>query len=178
LRTLRGTELGTTEARLAWRFYEATSSKNSWGTIQLTQEFFERAFATLPGSVELVVAERAGTVVAGAFNLSTPKRLYGRYWGCFEDHPFLHFHVCLYHSIDDCIRLGKEAFEPGAGGEHKISRGFEPSAIHSAHQIFDARFKAVVMAHVAREREELARVISHGEEVAGMRPWTGPTRSP
>lgn len=171
LRTLRGAELGEREARLAWRFYEATSSKNSWGTIQLTQEFFERAFASLPGQVELVVAEKGGSVVAGAFNLSTAKRLYGRYWGCFEEFPFLHFHVCLYHSIDDCIRTGKEAFEPGAGGEHKIARGFEPTAIHSAHQIYEPRFAQAVQRAVQREREELSRVITQSEAVAGMKPW-------
>lgn len=176
VRTLRGAELGPKEAQLAWRFYEATSARNAWGSIQLTPEFFERAFASLPEHVELVVAERKGKVIAGAFNLATPKRLYGRYWGCFEEHPFLHFHVCLYHSIDECIRDGKEAFEPGAGGEHKIPRGFAPTAIHSAHELLDARFSLAVRRAVELERAELSRIIASGEAVAGLKPWTGGSR--
>lgn len=173
VRTLRGAELSKEHARLAWRFYESTNEKNAWGAVQLTREFFERAFAALPDAVELVVAEKKGKVIAGAFNLATPRRLYGRYWGCFEEHPFLHFHVCLYHSIDECIRTGKEAFEPGAGGEHKIPRGFVPTAIHSAHRLFEPRFEAAVKGATARERVEVARVIADGEALAGLKRWAG-----
>lgn len=173
VRTLRGAELTREHARLAWRFYESTNEKNAWGAVQLTREFFERAFAALPDAVELVVAEKKGKVIAGAFNLATPRRLYGRYWGCFEEHPFLHFHVCLYHSIDECIRAGKEAFEPGAGGEHKIPRGFVPTAIHSAHRLFEPRFEAAVKGAAARERVEVARVIADGEALAGLKRWAG-----
>lgn len=145
--------------------------------MQLTRGFFHRAFAALPDAIELVVAERAGRAIAGAFNLHTPARLYGRYWGCFEDHPFLHFNVCLYHSVDDCIRLGREAFEPGAGGEHKISRGFEPTPIHSAHRIFDARLDAAVRDFCRREAGEVARITAESQAIAGLRPWPPPADS-
>jgi predicted N-acyltransferase len=171
VRTLRGAELGPEHARLAYRFYEATCAKNLWGKLQLNEGFFERVFATLGASLELVVATRAETVIAGAFNVATARRLFGRYWGCFEEHPFLHFNVCLYHSVDDCIRLGREVFEPGAGGEHKISRGFEPTAIHSAHLIFDARLDRAVRDFVVRERAVLDETLAHATQLAGMRPW-------
>ena len=69
-----------------------------------------------PG-LEMVEAEREGRVIAGAFNLASRERLWGRYWGCEEEHPFLHFHVCLYHSVDECIQAGRKVFEPGAGGD-------------------------------------------------------------
>lgn len=171
VRTVQGRELTAAHAEYAWRFYEATAQKHLWGPVQLTRDFFRRVFATLPDAVELVLATRGETVVAGAFNLVTPARRYGRYWGCFEEHPFLHFHVCLYHSIDACIREGREAFEPGAGGEHKIARGFAPTAIHSAHRVFDPRFEAAVRAATGRERAELREVLEQGEVVAGLRPW-------
>lgn len=173
IRTIKGDEVGEEHARLAFGFYEATVLKNGWGQIQLNEEFFVRAFASLKGQVELVTAERSGTVIAGAFNLSTTKRLYGRYWGCTEEHPFLHFHVCLYHSIDDCIARGLEAFEPGAGGEHKISRGFVPTAIHSAHRLFHPEFQRAVERHCAQERAQVEQVLRDGEQIAGMKPVSG-----
>ncbi|MFZ5470909.1 MAG: GNAT family N-acetyltransferase [Myxococcota bacterium] len=169
LRTVRGSELTHAHAELAYRFYESTCSKYAWGRVQLNRGFFTRVFASLPQAIELVLAERAGQVVAGAFNLATAQRLYGRYWGAFEEHPFLHFHVCLYHSIDDCIRLGRQVFEPGAGGEHKVSRGFQPTPIHSAHRIFHPQLEAAVRRFVERERAELAPILARSEELAGLR---------
>lgn len=171
LRTIRSAELTADHAKLAARFYEATASRYSWGPVQLTRDFFLRAFAAMPDAIELVVAERAGAVVAGAFNLHTPTHLYGRYWGCFEEHPFLHFHVCLYHSIDDCVRAGRTTFEPGAGGEHKISRGFEPTRVHSAHRLFHPRFEAAVRRACEREAAEIDRVAASALDIAGMKPW-------
>jgi uncharacterized protein len=175
LRTVRGSELTVEHARLAHGFYVATCEKNPWGNVQLERGFFERAFAALPDHVEMVLAERDGKVVAGAFNVSSRTRLFGRYWGCFEEHPFLHFNVCLYHSIDDCIARGLEAFEPGAGGEHKIARGFEPSPIHSAHALFDRRLDRAVREFLSRERPEIESLVRRGEEIAGMKPWRATT---
>ena len=73
--------------------------------------------------------------------------------------------------MDDCIRQGRKAFEPGAGGEHKIARGFEPTAIHSAHRIFDRRLDLAVRDFVARERSHLSGYIESSSEIAGMKPW-------
>lgn len=173
LRTLRSHELRPEHGELAWRFYEATASRYSWGPVQLTREFFHLVFETMRDAVELVVAERAGRVIAGAFNLHSPTRLYGRYWGCFEEHPFLHFNVCLYHSIDDAIARGLEAFEPGAGGEHKIARGFEPTAIYSVHRVFDPRFERAVKDFCRREGAQVEQLAAEGAAIAGLKPWPG-----
>ena len=81
-------------------------------------------------------------------------RLYGRYWGCREDLPFLHFNVCLYHSIDECIARGVRVFEGGAGGDHKLTRGFEPALTRSAHLFLDARIDAPLRRHLGLERRE------------------------
>jgi predicted N-acyltransferase len=121
--------------------------------------------------MELVEAVRGKRVIAGAFNVVTPERLYGRYWGCFEEHPFLHFHVCLYHSVEECIRAGRKVFEPGAGGEHKVSRGFEPTAVHSAHLLFDPRLDRAVRDFLRREKEHLAPAVEEAERIAGLKPW-------
>jgi predicted N-acyltransferase len=171
LRTVRSHELNETHAELAWKFYEATAGRYSWGPVQLTRKLFHLAFADMPDAIELVVAEKRGKVVAGAFNLHTPKRLYGRYWGTFEEHPFLHFHVCLYHSIDDAIARGLEVFEPGAGGEHKISRGFEPTEIHSVHKVFHPGLERAIKDFCRRERAQVEQVTSDSERISGLKPW-------
>ncbi len=174
LSTVRSTDITQEHAEYAWRFYEATNARHSWGSVQLNREFFTRAFATLSPHIEMVLAKKDERVIAGAFNLHTPTRLYGRYWGCFEEHPFLHFNVCLYQSVDDCIQAGRQVFEPGAGGEHKISRGFEPSRIFSAHAIFNKRLATAVRDFCRREEAEVARVVAESQTIAGMKPWPLP----
>ncbi len=176
VRTVPGGELGAKEARLAHDFYAATVASHGWDQQQLNRDFFARVFRTMPEQVELVQAVRGERVIAGAFNLLTPERLYGRYWGAFEEHPFLHFHVCLYHSVEESIRAGRKVFEPGAGGEHKIARGFEPTAVHSAHLLFDARLDKAVRDFLRRERAHLAPAIAEAERIAGLKPWPPPAR--
>jgi predicted N-acyltransferase len=178
VRTVRGGELGVEHARRAFGFYEATcASRGPWGQVQLTEDFFVRIFRAMPDTVELVQAEREGKVIAGAFNLATPERLYGRYWGCHEEHPFLHFHVCLYHSVEDSIRAGRRVFEPGAGGEHKIARGFEPTAVHSAHLLFNRTLDKAVRDFLHREHAHLRPAVEQAEQLAGLKPWPLPGRA-
>jgi predicted N-acyltransferase len=171
IQTRRGDELTPTHAELAFRFYEATCRKNGWGGLQLNSNFFRRVFQVMPNGVEVVEAVRDGKVIAGAFNVLNGDTLYGRYWGCFEELPFLHFHVCLYHSVDECIQRGVKFFQPGAGGEHKRMRGFEPTAVLSAHEIFDPRLDAAVRDFLGRERRTLEIELENAPQLAGLRPW-------
>jgi len=171
LRTVPGEELGAEEAKRAHAFYAATCERYSWGRVQLTPDFFARVFRTMPEAMQLVEAVRDKRVIAGAFNVVSPERLYGRYWGCFEEHPFLHFHVCLYHSVEECIRAGRKVFEPGAGGEHKVSRGFEPTAVHSAHLLFDKNLDRAIRDFLRRERAHLAPAVEEAQQLAGLKPW-------
>jgi len=157
LRTLRGEELAHDRAnigRLAFNLHRSTIDKLMWGRRWLNQAFYDLVFERMPEPLELVVAEREGKVIAGAFNLATPTRLLGRYWGCFEDHPFLHFNVCLYHSLDDCIARGLQSFEGGAGGEHKIARGFLPTFTFSSHKFLDPRLERPLSDYIKREADE------------------------
>jgi uncharacterized protein len=171
IETVRGSALGPEHAERAWRFYESTNLKNPWGHVQLTPNFFRRVLEVFPEEIELVEARRGREVIAGAFNVASGERLFGRYWGSFEEVPFLHFNVCLYHSVDECIRLKRKVFEPGAGGEHKIARGFEPKAIHSAHLVFDRRLKRAISAFCDQERAEHEAILADAEAIAGLRPW-------
>jgi predicted N-acyltransferase len=154
IRTVRGDEIRRDPARwakAAQALHRSTVDKLMWGRRWLNEKFYQLAFAAMPDAVEVVTAEREGQLVAGAFNVSSATRLYGRYWGNFEEHPFLHFNVCYYHSIADCISRGLQVFEGGAGGEHKLSRGFLPSLTYSAHGFLDARLDRGVREHLLAE---------------------------
>ena len=151
IETLRGEalrEAAPASAREAYALYATTCDKYMWGGTYLSEDFFELMFERLPENVELVTALRRDNgdrrLVAGAINLATPTHLYGRYWGCFEEHRFLHFNVCLYHSIEECIDSGIQVFEGGAGGEHKLSRGFEPRAVYTSHRFLDENLDRVM----------------------------------
>ena len=163
VRTIAGAELraaGQELADLAHALHLSTVDKLVWGRRWLNQGFYRRVFAAMPEPMQLVVAERDGRVIAGAFNVAGPGRLFGRYWGCFEEHPFLHFTVCYYHSIDECIARKTQVFEGGAGGEHKIARGFEPTETHSAHAFADPSFHAALARHVKTESENRRQAIA------------------
>jgi predicted N-acyltransferase len=108
-----------------------------------------------------VMAKRDGRWIAGALNFIGADTLYGRYWGCVEDVPYLHFELCYYQAIDWAIRLGLARVEAGAQGEHKLARGYLPVATWSAHYIADRGFRAAVADFVRRE----AKAVEHGIDV-------------
>lgn len=166
IRTLRGEELARDPARwarAAHALHRSTVDKLMWGRRWLNERFYQLVFARMPEAMELVGAFREGKLIAGAFNVASATRLYGRYWGAFEEHPFLHFNVCYYHSIAECIERGTEVFEGGAGGEHKHARGFLPALTYSAHAFTDARMDRAVRDHLAAETparsESIARAV-------------------
>lgn len=186
LRTRRGDELSPDDAAMVHRLYVSTVDKFAWGQRYLNEAFFARVLRDFREHLELVEAVREGKVIAGAFNVASATHLYGRYWGCFEEHPFLHFNVCYYHSIAECIRRGVTRFEGGAGGEHKLSRGFEPSVTWSAHRVFHPGLDRAVRDFVGREREAIFAQLPEVSRATGFKlpdatasgPSEQPLRSP
>jgi len=152
VRTLRGDALADVDADTVYRLYASTVDKYPWGTRLLTRDFFARMLTSFRHRCELVEARRSGHLVAGAFNFRAAHVLYGRYWGCFEEHPFLHFNVCLYHPVAEGIASGLSRFEPGAGGEHKLTRGFEPHLTYSAHLLLHPGLERAVRGFLEHER--------------------------
>jgi uncharacterized protein len=155
--TARGADITPEVVDIMYGFYESTSDKFYWGRKYLNRAFFEEAASCLRGQVEIVLAREGSKVIGGALNLAGPSVLYGRYWGASEDRPFLHFNVCYYHSIDECIRRGMQVFEPGAGGEHKLVRGFEPTITRSVHHLADPRLDMAVRDFLLREQAAIRR---------------------
>jgi hypothetical protein len=84
-------------------------------------------------SIVLFLAYDGDRPIAGALNFVSPDCLYGRYWGCTRDVPFLHFELCYYQAIDYAIAHGLPRVEAGAQGEHKLARGYQAVPTYSAH---------------------------------------------
>lgn len=135
-----------------WRFYQDTGARK-WGSPYLTREFFEIAHATLRDDILLFMCEREGDWVAGALNVIGRDALYGRYWGCLEHHPCLHFELCYYQAIDAALARGLTRVEAGAQGEHKLARGYLPVPTYSLHYIADEGFREAVARYLVSERE-------------------------
>jgi len=134
-----------------WTFYQDTGARK-WGTPYLTRAFFDAAHETMRDDMLLVLAERDGTPVAGALNFIGRHTLYGRYWGCIQDHPCLHFELCYYRAIDFAIANGLARVEAGAQGEHKLARGYLPVECHSLHWVADQRFRDAIAEFLTAER--------------------------
>jgi uncharacterized protein len=132
-------------------FYMDTGSRK-WGRPYLTRSFFSLIGETMPEHILLIMARREGDYIAGALNFIGGETLYGRYWGCTEEHRFLHFEACYYQAIDFAIARGLKTVEAGAQGAHKIARGYAPCPTWSAHWIADAGFREAVADYLERER--------------------------
>ncbi|PCG07955.1 GNAT family N-acetyltransferase [Sphingomonas ginsenosidimutans] len=168
IRHLTGTDIGEREWDAFWTFYQDTGSRK-WGRPYLTRAFFPMLGAALGERVLLILAERDGVPIAGALNLIGADTLYGRYWGCTEDVPFLHFELCYYQAIDAAIARGLASVEAGAQGEHKLARGYAPVPTWSAHYIPDPNFRRAVADFVARERAAVENEQTFLEELTPFR---------
>lgn len=142
-----------------WEFYQDTGARK-WGTPYLTRAFFDIAQDKLRDDMVLVLAERNGRWVAGALNFVGAETLYGRYWGCCEHHPFLHFELCYYQAIDIAIERGLARVEAGAQGQHKLARGYLPTPTWSLHWIGDPGFKDAISRYLLAESEAVDEEIS------------------
>lgn len=139
-----------------YEFYMDTGSRK-WGRPYLNRTFFSLLGERLADSVCLVFAVREGRYIAGALNLIGSDTLFGRYWGCVEDHPFLHFEVCYYQAIDFAISRGLARVEAGAQGDHKLARGYEATATRSAHFLRHPGLRAAVEDYLEGERRAVQR---------------------
>ncbi|MGB1234229.1 MAG: GNAT family N-acetyltransferase [Planktomarina sp.] len=141
-----------------WIFYQDTGARK-WGTPYLTRAFFDEAQKYLRDDMLLVLAERNGAYVAGALNFIGGETLFGRYWGCVEDHPCLHFELCYYQAIGYAIQHGLKRVEAGAQGSHKLARGYLPVPTHSLHYFPDAGFADAVARYLDAERDAISEDI-------------------
>jgi predicted N-acyltransferase len=158
IRALTGDEIEPRHWDAFWAFYQDTGSRK-WGTPYLTRRAFTRFHETMRHDMLLVLACNGDRPVAGALNFIGRTTLYGRYWGCTEDHPCLHFELCYYQAIDWAIAHGLQRVEAGAQGEHKLARGYLPVETHSLHWIADPSFRKAVDRYLEAERRAVGQEI-------------------
>jgi len=138
-------------------FYMDTGGRK-WGRPYLNRTFFSLIGERMADDVLLVMARRGGRYIAGAINFIGSDTLYGRNWGCIEDHPFLHFEVCYHQAIDFAIERKLRVVEAGAQGEHKLARGYRPVTTQSAHYIVHPGLRRAISEYLERERREVAQI--------------------
>ena len=155
IRHVTGSAITEADWDAFWIFYQDTGSRK-WGRPYLTRAFFSLLGERMADKVLLILAERNGRPIAGALNLIGADTLYGRYWGCTEEVPFLHFELCYYQAIDAAIALGLKTVEAGAQGEHKLARGYIPEPTWSAHYLPDPGFRKAVAHFLEQERQAVA----------------------
>ena len=148
---LTGADLTEEHWDAFYAFYMDTGSRK-WGSPYLNRRFFSLLNERMADRVLLVLAGRGGRWIAGALNLIGGDCLYGRNWGCLEDVPFLHFELCYYQAIEWAIDHGLARVEAGAQGQHKIARGYLPSAVYSSHYISDPGLRNAVARFLEEER--------------------------
>ena len=155
---LTGSEIKKDHWNYFWKFYQDTGIKK-WGTPYLTRQFFDQIHETMRSKILLILAKKEGTYIAGALNFIGSDTLFGRYWGCIEDYPFLHFEVCYYRAIEFAIANGLKKVEAGAQGEHKLARGYVPTETFSLHWIAEKGFSKAVEEYLISEKDAVKRDI-------------------
>ena len=165
---LTGSDLTENVWDTFFEFYMHTGSRK-WGHPYLTRSFYSLAGEKMGERILLVMAKRNGRFIAGAINFIGSDTLFGRHWGAIEHHPFLHFEVCYYQAIDYAIRHKLKRVEAGAGGQHKVLRGYMPTTTYSAHYILDPALRRAIADYLTHERAHVAAEIDEFAEVAPFR---------
>ena len=156
IRALTGAEIRPEHWDAFWLFYQDTGARK-WGHPYLTREAFDLFGERMGERMLLVLAFEGGRPIAGALNFIGGEAIYGRYWGCLVDRPFLHFELCYYQAIDVAIERGLARVEAGAQGGHKLARGYQPARTWSMHWIADPGLRAAVADFLERERLGVAQ---------------------
>ncbi|WP_439567172.1 GNAT family N-acetyltransferase [Sphingopyxis sp.] len=135
-----------------WLFYQDTGARK-WGQPYLTRAAFDLIGERMAEHILLLLAYDGEQAVAGALHFVGADTLYGRYWGCLTEIPYLHFELCYYRAIDIAIARRLARVEAGAQGGHKLARGYGPVATWSAHFIADPGFRRAVADFLDQERQ-------------------------
>ena len=158
IRRLQGAEITQAHWDFFFRCYMDTGARK-WGSPYLNRTFFHLLGDRMADACVLFIAEAAGEPVASALNLLGSDTIFGRYWGCTRDVQFLHFELCYYQAMDFAIEHGLRCVEAGAQGEHKLLRGYAPTATYSAHWIAHPGLRNAVARYLADERPAVAHEI-------------------
>ncbi len=155
-RRLKGHDLDDETWKIVYRLISVTFMRR--GSLPyFNLDFFAQISRTLPQNILVILAEKDGQAIAASLFFESDDVLYGRYWGSNGHYDALHFEACYYQGIEYCIDTGKQVFEPGTQGEHKISRGFVPTPTWSAHWLKQPEFYSAIGDYLNEERRHIER---------------------
>ena len=157
-RRIRGADLDDATWSVVYGLISRTFI-NRGSTPYFNEAFFRSLSAEMPDSIFVILAEFESAPIAAAVFFESDEALYGRYWGSDGHFDALHFETCYYQGIDYCIETGKQVFEPGTQGEHKISRGFSPATTCSAHWLAHPQFSNAIEDYLHEEGRHVDRYI-------------------
>lgn len=160
------TKIGKNINKEDWDFFYncyVDTIKKKWSYQYLNYEFFLRlSESNLIEKILLIVAEdENGAKIACSLNFIGNKKLSGRYWGCIQDIPFLHFELCYYQPIEFAIKNKIGIIEAGAQGEHKIARGYVPTTTYSNHWIRDNEMSFAIESFLKKESKIVKQNINY-----------------
>ena len=144
-------QISTQDWEFFIRCYQNTYRQHG-GQPYLNLDFFLRLQDTMPENLLMITAVRAEAPIAVSVLLMNHDTVYGRYWGCTEYIPCLHFETAYYQPLEFCIANRIRCFEGGAQGEHKMARGFLPHTTYSAHHINHPDFSDAIHRFLQREQ--------------------------
>ena len=156
---LLGDEIADELFEPMYQIYLETIRSNPWGRQYLNARMFELMKTRFRERLCFIVARQDGEIVAGTVNVQKGDALYGRYWGAFKQLRHLHFNVCYYAGIEQCIEHGLARFEPGAGGNYKQLRGFDAAPTWSCHHVEDPRLADAIERYLEAERADADHTI-------------------
>ena len=155
VRRLEGDDITSAHWDFFFRCYMDTGARK-WGSPYLNRAFFKLLGERMGHRCVLFLAEAGGKPIASALNLVGSDTIFGRYWGCVAEVPFLHFELCYYQAMDYAIEHGLKLVEAGAQGEHKLLRGYAPVTTYSAHWIAHPGLHNAVAQFLTQERPAVA----------------------
>ncbi|MBP7370463.1 MAG: N-acetyltransferase [Arenimonas sp.] len=168
---LQGLQITSAHMSQFYLFYQLTNAKYNGHGGYLNEDFFQQLLQSMPEQMLLALATKNGQCIAGALHFFSSNTLYGRYWGCTQEHDFLHFETCFYQGIEFCIENKLDVFDPGAQGEHKIKRGFTPILTQSFHHLTHPQFRLAVQNYLVQEQQA---VLNYQREMMGLLPFNKP----
>ena len=170
---LSGEQISHSKLQRFYHFYHLTYLKRSGQHGYLSLDFFSELLKNMTSQLVMICAFKEDILVGAALCFKDSQTLYGRYWGCEKEYDFLHFEACYYQGIEYCIEQQLQRFDPGAQGEHKIPRGFEPIKTYSNHAIFHPEFKAAIDNFLTQESNHVDQHIIELEELLPFKSMTG-----
>ncbi|MGE4094067.1 MAG: GNAT family N-acetyltransferase [Candidatus Binatia bacterium] len=176
IEVIHGEEIPSSLLPQMFRLYKAHLDKLYWGRQYLKPRFFELLDERFKKNLCFVVAYHEREIIAGTFNVQKNGVFYGRYWGAFRELRHLHFNVCYYAAIDHCIKQGFVRFEPGAGGDFKRLRGFDPQPTVSMHFFAEPRLGAAVARFLENERNQVHQTIDWLQQESELKLTTDPEK--